>query len=411
MQNHLITLPNGLRVIHREIPHSRVIHCGFVIDAGSRDEANDEAGIAHFIEHMVFKGTARRKTFHILNYLESVGGDVNAYTTKEKTCLYATVTPEYLDRATELLTDITFFSTFPEKEIAKERQVISEEIDMYNDNPEEAILEDFELACYPNHALGSPIAGTRESVAGIGKHQMLDFIQRTYTAGRVIFSVVGKATPKQVERIAHKYLAGLTLPTGTSRTAPPPIYVPATHSKECPGTQAHKIIGGDACSFRDDRYVPVSVLSNYIGGPANNSLLNMDIRERHGLTYNIYSFFNPYTDAGLWGVYFGCEPANMGRISKLVDKELKKLRQQKIGTTRLHQIKRQMIGQLTIGAEGLMSRMLVQAKNQLDFGRDFELEELAAQVEAITESDLLDAANFMFDTKGLSEIVFMPEED
>lgn len=411
MLNHLITLPNGLRVIHREIPYSRVIHCGFVIDAGSRDEGPDEAGIAHFIEHMVFKGTERRKTFHILNYLESVGGDVNAYTTKEKTCLYATVTPEYLDRATELLTDITFFSTFPDKEIVKERQVISEEIDMYNDNPEEAILEDFELLCFPNHALGRPIAGTRESVAGIGKAQMLDFIQRTYTAGRVIFSVVGKATPKQVEKVAMKYLAGLTLPTGTTRTEAPPLYVKGQLQKDCPGTQAHKVIGGDACSFRDDRYVPVSVLSNYIGGPANNSLLNMDIRERHGLTYNIYSFFNPYTDSGLWGVYFGCEPNNVDRISKLVDKELKKLRQNRLGTTRLHQIKRQMIGQLTVGGEGLMSRMLVQAKNQLDFGRDFELEELAAQVEAITESDFLDAANFLFDPKGWSEIVFLPEED
>lgn len=409
MEIQVVNLPNGISIVHREIPHSRVVHCGFVIDAGSRDEGPEETGIAHFIEHMVFKGTQRRKTFHILNYLESVGGDVNAYTTKEKTCLYATVLPQYCGRAMELLADITFDSTFPKKEISKERKVISEEIDMYNDSPEDSILEDFEAIAYPDHSLGRPIAGTRESIAGIGREEILKFIERNYTAGRVVFSVVGKVSLVEIKKLAKKYLADLELPKSSVRKTRTPDFQAGSLEKKISGQQAHKVIGGDACSFSHDMYVPVSVLCNYLAGPANNSLLNLNIREKHGLTYNIYSFFNPFTDCGLWGIYFACEPANLNRISRMVDKELQKLKSTELGAVRLNQIKRQMIGQLTIGNEGLLSKMLVQAKNLLDFGRDYDLEELTRQVESVTAADLKAAANFLFRKEKMAEVVYLPE--
>ena len=396
-------------MVHIEIPYTRAVHCGVIINAGSRDEFENEIGMAHFIEHMIFKGTSNRKTFHILNYLESVGGDLNAYTTKEKTCLYASIPSEHFNRAADLLADITFNSTFPEKEILKEKQVISEEIDMYRDTPEEAIFEDFDYVTFPKHPLGHPILGTKETIESFDREGLKKFVNRNYAAEGIVFSVVGNVPFKKVVKTAEKLFGDRALPPLPPQAVPNDAYTIVKLTETIPTQQSHRLIGGLAYPLRKGRYVPFYLLNNYLGGPANNSLLSLNIREKYGLSYNIYSFYSAYSDAGSWGVYFGCEPKNTSRIDQLVRKELDHLRNTKIGSLRLNQIKKQMIGQMILGYEQPVSQMLAMGKNIIDFDNHYLLSELISQVEAVTAEAMLEAAQEIFHPGRLSVLSYLPE--
>ncbi|MEO0584436.1 MAG: pitrilysin family protein [Bacteroidota bacterium] len=265
MDTKIFELQNGLRVIYKHVPYTRTVHCGFIVDAGSRDDMQGEIGMAHFIEHMIFKGTVKRKTFHILNYLESVGGDVNAYTTKEKTCLYASLVSEYFDRATELLTDITFNSTFPEKEIVKEKQVISEEIDMYRNTPDEAIFEDFDEMIYPQHSLGFPILGTKKSIHQFTQNKVKDHLHRSFIKDHVVYSIVGNVSEKEVKKVIDKYLKPVQMPSGTRTRISPNGQMATDHVEEISSDQAHVLIGGRSYAMREELYVPFLVLNNLLG--------------------------------------------------------------------------------------------------------------------------------------------------
>lgn len=402
----LIELPNGIRVVHQYAPHTRAVHCGYIIDTGSRDDRKDQAGMAHFVEHMTFKGTAKRKMFHVLNYLDSVGGDVNAYTTREKTCLYASLMQEYFERAAELLTDITFSSAFPEKEIEKEKLVIADEIDMYRDSPDEAIIDDFDQMIFPDHGLGAQILGTKESIRSFDQASMRGYIQRHYTARRVVFSVAGNVTPERMERVIRRHLLPLSLPEGSlDRHAPEkPSFRErsvGTHTE-----QNHEVIGGRAYALRQGHYAAFSLLNNLLGGQAMNSRLNLNIRERYGLSYNIQSFYTPYIDAGIWGVYYSSDPANMERIRNLVYKELRKLWEQPLGPVALSQAKRQLIGQLTLSHEHLLNQMLGMAKDVLDFGQIIPFGQHIAEIEALTAPLLQEAAVEIFRDSPLSLITY-----
>ncbi len=403
----LIELPNGLRVIYQHIPYTRTVHCGYVINAGSRDDLRGQIGMAHFIEHMIFKGTARRKTFHILNYLESVGGDVNAYTTKEKTCLYASLMAEYFERATELLTDITFHSTFPPKEIDKEKQVIAEEIDMYRNTPDEAIFEDFDEMIFPEHSLGHPILGTKDSITQFTQEQVRSHLQRSLVTGEVVYSIVGNVSEKEVRRVIDKYLSPLELPNGhAERTAPGQSRI-IEMKQQLDQDQAHEIIGGRAYAVQDQHYVPFLVLNNLLGGPAMNTRLNLNIREKYGLTYTISSFYSPFLDSGIWGVYYACEKNNLLRVRRLVEKELKLLQNKPIGSMRLSQAKKQLMGQMILGYENLLNQMLGMAKDLLDFGEILPFEKLLSQIEAVTAEELQGVAQDLFPTDELSRITYL----
>ncbi|MEM9985202.1 MAG: pitrilysin family protein, partial [Bacteroidota bacterium] len=396
-----------LRVIHQYIPYTRTVHCGYVINAGSRDDLQGEMGMAHFIEHMIFKGTTRRKTFHVLNYLESVGGDVNAYTTKEKTCLYASMMAEYFDRATELLTDITFHSTFPEKEMVKEKQVIAEEIDMYRNTPDEAIFEDFDEMIFPEHSLGHPILGTKDSIASFTQAQLRAHQHRSLVAGQVVFSVVGNVSLREVERVVDKYLRPLQLADGHhQRTAPSQARI-MSFKQKVEQDQAHEIIGGRAYSMQDPHYVPFLLLNNLLGGPAMNSRLNLNIREKYGLTYNISSFFAPFLDTGLWGIYFACEKNNLTRIRRLVSKELRQMREKSLGTVRLSQAKKQLMGQMILGYENLLNQMLTNAKDLLDFDRIIPFAQLLEQIEKVTANEIQSVAQDLFQEESFSRITYL----
>lgn len=399
-------LKNGLRVVFKPIPYTRTVHCGYVINAGSRDDEGDEMGMAHFIEHMIFKGTHKRKTFHILNYLESVGGDVNAYTTKEKTCFYASLASEYLDRATELLTDITFHSIFPKNEVVKERQVISEEIDMYRESPDEAIFEDFDEMIFPEHHLGRPILGTKESIRTFEQEHLLRHIRSSFTQGNVVYAIVGNVTEKAVDKIIDKYLAPLELPTGSVKRVRPNGQQLPSKQVEITSGQAHEILGGRAYGLRKDLYTPFLLLNNLLGGPAMNSRLNLNIREKHGLTYSISTFYSPFFDSGIWGIYYACEPKNLDRIYRMVQKELKELAEKPLGSLKLNQAKKQLSGQMVLGYENLLTQMLSMAQDILDFDRIITFADYLEDIESVTAEQMRDAANEIFIANPLTRITY-----
>lgn len=406
MDTKIIELANGLRVLYKYVPYTRAVHCGYVINSGSRDDALEDAGIAHFIEHMIFKGTARRKTFHIVNYLESVGGDLNAYTTKEKTCLYASMVAEHFDRATELLTDIAFNSTFPHKEIVKEKQVIAEEIDMYRNAPDEAIFEDFDQLIFPEHSLGTPILGTKDSIQDFTQDKLIQHIRKSFTQGQIVFSIVGNVTEAMVRRVISKYLAPLELPGGLPIRRKPTVSNQLEQDVAITTNQAHEILGGWAYPLRQKNYVPFLLLNNILGGPAMNSRLSLNIREKYGLTYSISSFYAPYLDSGIWGIYYACENGNLNRVRKLVYREMKSLTDNQLGTVRLSQAKKQLAGQITLGYENLLTQMLGMAKDLLDFGDVLSFADYLEEIESVTAGQMMEAANEIFAKDAVSRLTY-----
>ena len=408
MEPEVIRLSNGILMVHLEQPYTRLVHCGVVINAGSRNESADEQGLAHFLEHMTFKGTEKRKTFHILNYLESVGGDLNAYTTKEKTCYYASLNADYFERAIDLLTDITFRSTYPSREVIKEKQVISEEIDMYRDAPDEAILEDFDKIVFPDHPLGNPILGTKDTISLFTREHLLTFTNRHYVPENVVLSVFGRVKRKKAIRIAEKYLGEINKPLSGQPTIETGSHMPQHLSINIPGQQAHQIIGGRAFPIRKELYYAFYLLNNYLGGPAMNSRLNLNIREKKGLTYNLYTFYNAFIDSGNWGVYFACEPGNLNRINGLIRKELNEMRAKPLGSMKLSQLKKQLLGQYMLSHENLLTRMLSSSKDILDFGKHLRIDEVSHVIDRISAAEVQEAARIVFDESKLSTITYKP---
>lgn len=405
----MFELPSGLRVLFRPITHTRLVHCAVVIDVGSRDEQPGQVGMAHFIEHMIFKGTRKRRAFHILSRIDSVGGELNAFTTKEKTVYHATVTRDHTSRATELLQDITFHSTFPAREIEKEKGVIAEEIDMYRDDPEEAIFEDFDGMVFPAHPLGFPITGGKEDIAQFGTGSLLDFFRNNYVPQRTVFAITGDLTPNQVKRLAERQFAELTANTDRpARVAPAPYQVQHL-TAEKPISQAHVVLGGRGYPLHHEHHIAASLLMNLLGGPSSNSRLNLNIRERYGLAYNVQTFYQPYVDSGLWGVYAGTESRNLGRVLRLVEGELTNLRSKPLSTAALAKAQKQFLGQLIIGQESPFAMLMAQAKDVLDFERVTPLDEVVRQVEALTAIQLQGVAQELFAPDQLSCLRFVPE--
>ena len=335
MEYKMHTLPNGIRVLHKEITTTKVAHCGFMLDIGSRDENESNQGIAHLWEHMAFKGTTKRKAFHILNRIDSVGGELNAYTTKEKIAFYASTLDRYYENAFELLTDITFDSIFPEKQIEKERSVILEEMSMYYDAPDDAIQDEFDKVIFPNHPLGMNILGTMESVKSFHRSDFTSFIKSHINTEKLVFCSVGNIPFKKVIRLANKYLKDIPSYNANKCRVPFNKYKPEISEVKRSLTQAHCAIGRDAYSFSSDKRLPFFMLTNILGGPGMISRLNLALREKYGFVYAIDATFQSYTDTGLFGIFFGTEPRQLKKSISLVYKELKKLREIPLGTLQL----------------------------------------------------------------------------
>jgi predicted Zn-dependent peptidase len=411
-EQNIITLSNGLRIVHRHVKHSEIIHCGFMINVGSRDETLENNGVAHFIEHTVFKGTEHRKSHHILRRIENVGGELNAYTTREKTSYYASCLKQYATRAVELLADITFGSIFPEKEIEKEKKVILEEIDMYDDSPEESIYDDFYTYIFRDHSLGYNILGTKQTVPAITRVSILDFIKAHYTADRMVFSIVGDINIKEVERLGKRFLENhdLLLVDGSSRILPPtePRF---SATKEKDFAQSHVIIGSRAYSRNDPKRYGLSLINNILGGAGMSARLNMEVREKHALVYNIGSHYSSYQDAGVFTIYFAADEKNIRKCQDIVSRELKKMRDQKLTENQLKQAKLQLLGQMAQIVENNGVHMQHQARTVLDYGYVLGFKDFMREIENITASEILDICNKVFDPSNISTLIYQQEKD
>lgn len=402
------TLSNGIRLVHKQVTTTRIVHCGFVLDIGSRDELPDNQGIAHFWEHMAFKGTKKRKAFHIINRLEAVGGELNAYTTKEKIAFYASVLEDHFEKAFDLLTDITFDSVFPENQIEKERNVILEEMAMYYDAPDDAIQDEFDEVVFTGHPLGRNILGTEDSVRSFHRNDFKEFIRKNINTGRIVFASVGNVSFKKVKRLADKYLQDVPELSAQKSRLPFAGYAPKQVEIRRNLTQAHCAIGRDAYPLDHDKRLSFFMLVNLLGGPGMNSRLNLALREKHGFVYAIDAHYMPFIDTGLFGIFFGTEPNQLERSIRLVHKELRKLMDTPLGTLQLHHAKEQLLGQLAMAEENNAGLMLGMGKSLLDLERIENLEQIAQKIKRITSVELKQVANEMFDPNVLSRLTFIP---
>jgi predicted Zn-dependent peptidase len=406
---HIHEYPNGIRLLHKQVLHTKIAHCGFLLDIGSRDEQAHQQGLAHFWEHMAFKGTTKRKSFHILNRLESVGGELNAYTTKEKICFYATLLSAHFERAFELLTDLTFHSIFPARELEKERGVILEEMSMYQDAPEDAIIDDFDEVVFGTHPLGVNILGTRESVSSFQSEDFHTFYHENVRTDRLVFSSVSNLPFKEVKRLADKFLAPLPARLGPRPRLAVGSYQRKDKVEKRPISQAHCLMGGPAYALTDPRRIPFFMLNNILGGPGMNSRLNLAVREKYGLVYTIDSSYSPYTDTGLFGIYFGTEAKQVKRTIGLVQKELKLLREKELTTTQLHIAKNQLMGQLAMSEESNSGLMQLLGKSTLDLGHVEPLTNIFERINNVTAAELRNMANEVLTEAHLSVLQYLPE--
>lgn len=400
------TLENGIRVIHQPVSNSKIVHCGFALDIGSRDEKPHQVGIAHFWEHMAFKGTKKRKTFHILNRLDSVGGELNAYTTKEKIFFHASVLEQYLDKAMDLLVDITFQSIFPEKQIEKERQVILEEMAMYKDSPEDDIQDQFDEVIFSGHPLGNNILGTEESLKSFTRQHFLEFLEENLDTERTVFSIVGDISEKKLERYVKKYLEPIDHHKRKRERIPFELYQPNTLNFNKEISQSQCAIGATAYPIHHPKRLAFFMLVNILGGPGMNSRLNMALREKHGFVYAIDAGYHPFTDTALFSIFFGTDPGQLPKSIKLVKKELKKLQDKPLGSLQLHVAKQQLMGQLAMAEENNMSYMLMMGRSLLDKDKIESLDELFEQIKRVSAKDLQDTAHEIFADERLSILTY-----
>lgn len=409
MDHEIFTLKNGIRILFKP-SISPISHCCLIINAGARDEKPGEPGLAHFIEHLLFKGTSKRNTNQILNRLEVVGADLNAYTTKEYTCLHASFLNEYLERSIDLLQDIAFYSSFHESEMEKEKGVIIDEILSYEDQPEEAIADDFENILFEDHTLGENILGTKESVHNIKRKDILDFIDQTYNTSEIVFAITGNYTSSKILKLAEKYFEIIKENKNQKKRVVPIKNTTKEIEILKPINQTHCIIGNQAYSFYDDRKYGLLLLNNLLGGNGMSSILNLEIREKHGIAYTIESNYSAFSDTGIFSVYFGTDEEKAPKALKLIHKEMRKLREHKLGQIKLHQAKQKFTGQIALSEENRMGVLISMAKSLLDFNKIDSLEEVFAKLNAVTAEELITIANEIFDPKALNMLVFNPEE-
>jgi predicted Zn-dependent peptidase len=408
MQPHHDSLGNGLRFVHQQID-TPVGHCALVIHAGTRDEPEASHGLAHLTEHAIFKGTSRRKAHHILSRLDAVGGELNAYTTKEETVIHASFPAEYLDRAIELMADMAFNSVFPPAEIEKEKSVIIDEIASYQDDPADQIFDDFEDDLFRGDALGRNILGTESAIARMNSTDIKNFVSDFYIPSNMVFSSAGPYTTAKIKKLLERYI------TGETHQASVPLRNATLMDDHFrirrlkPVSQAHCIVGSIAYSLYDSRRVEAAMLNNLLAGPPMNTILGMEIREKRGIAYNIESSFTPYTDTGSFMVYFGTTTKNVEKTIAIIYKEFQKLIQRPLSQRQLHMLKRQICGLLLMGAENNQSVMLSNARSLLHFNRIESMEEIMAKIEYITPIQLQNVAADFLQPDRQSELVYLSE--
>lgn len=402
------TLANGLRIIH--LPSAQpVVYCGYAVGAGTRDEElGREEGMAHFCEHITFKGTERRSSMKILGHLESVGGDLNAFTNKEETVYHAAVLKDNIGRAVDLLTDIVFHSTYPQAEIDKEVEVIVDEIESYNDSPAELVYDIFENAVFSGHPLGHNILGTAEKLRRYTTADALRFTRRYYRPANSVFFAYGDVDFARLVRLlerANTVTADEACCDCKQSAATLPPYV-AQHIEHHMDTHlAHVMVGTRAYDVHDERRIALYLLNNILGGPGMTARLNVSLRERNALVYTVESMAQSYSDTGLWAVYFGCDPKNVNRCLRLIRRELDKVMQRPLSDAQLRAAKRQIRGQIGIACDSRESFALDFAKSYLHYGWKKDVTALCERIDALTAADLQRVAQDLFAEERLTSLV------
>ncbi len=409
MDYQVYQLQNGIRVLHKPSP-SNISHACIIINAGSRDENPSKDGLAHFIEHLLFKQTERRNTNQILNRLELVGADLNAYTTKEYTCIHASFLKPHLERSLDLFEDIVFHSVFPEEEMKKEKEVILDEISSYQDQPDEAINDDFEDLLFEGHPLGRNILGTPTTVQGFVKKDIVDFHKANYRTDEIIVGICGDYDFKKIIRITEKLFSKIQANLPERKREKTGVYSAKNLVFNKPINQSHCVIGNRSYSMHHKHKTAFLLLNNLLGGIGMSSRLNLEIREKYGIAYTIESNYTPMSDTGIFSIYFGTDTEKTEKALKLLEKELRKLRDQKLGPVQLKQAKDKFIGQIALGEENRMGLLISMSKSLLDYDRVDTLEEVFDKINAVTDSQVLEIANEMFDPKELSSMIFNPKE-
>ena len=431
MKYNTYTLDNGLRIIH--LPSdSKVVYCGYQINAGTRNEEPGEEGLAHFCEHVTFKGTERRKAWHILNCLESVGGDLNAYTNKEGTVYYSAILKEHIARAVDLLTDIVFHSVYPQAEIDKEVEVICDEIESYNDSPAELIYDEFENIIFKGSPLGHNILGTAEQVRSFKTEDALRFTRKLYRPDNAIFFAYGDIDFKKLVRLLKKSFLSEERRVKSEETTfgdrrESQFNSPETqaqfniqhstfntqHSFEGQTIvmqknthQAHVMIGTRAYDVNDSRRMPLYLLNNMLGGPGMNAKLNLALREHNGLVYTVESTMVAYGDTGIWSIYFGCDEHDVKRCLRLVRKELDKFMQKPLSEAQLKAAKKQIKGQVGVACDNRENFALDFGKSFLHYGWEKNVDRLYKQVDEITAEQIQAVAQELFDKDRLTTLIF-----
>ena len=431
MKYNTYTLDNGLRIIH--LPSdSKVVYCGYQINAGTRNEEPGEEGLAHFCEHVTFKGTERRKAWHILNCLESVGGDLNAYTNKEGTVYYSAILKEHIARAVDLLTDIVFHSVYPQAEIDKEVEVICDEIESYNDSPAELIYDEFENIIFKGSPLGHNILGTAEQVRSFKTEDALRFTRKLYRPDNAIFFAYGDIDFKKLVRLLKKSFLSEERRVKSEETTFGDRRERQFNSPEAQAQfniqhstfntqhsfegqtivmqknthQAHVMIGTRAYDVNDDRRMPLYLLNNMLGGPGMNAKLNLALREHNGLVYTVESTMVAYGDTGIWSIYFGCDEHDVKRCLRLVRKELDKFMQKPLSEAQLKAAKKQIKGQVGVACDNRENFALDFGKSFLHYGWEKNVDRLYEQVDEITAEQIQAVAQELFDKDRLTTLIF-----
>lgn len=399
------TLSNGIRLVHKPVD-SIVAHAGLFINTGSRDETEQEHGMAHLIEHMLFKGTEKRKSFHILSRMENVGGEINAYTTKEETVIYCTFFNEYYGRALELISDIAFHSSFPEHELKKEKEIILDEINSYKDSPSELIFDEFEELLFDGNPLSRNILGDEIKIKTFKSDQLQSFITRNYVTGQMVISSVGRIEFSKLIRLFEMYFGSIDCKKTNERTTIKYRYKPVMKTIHRHTYQAHCIIGNVAYDIKDDRRLSLALLNNVLGGPGLNSRLNLALRERRGFAYTIDSVYTPYADTGDLTIYFGTDKLLVEKCIMIILKELRTICTKPLSQSQLIKAKRQIMGQAAISAEIHENYMLSMGKSYMIFNKVEDLEETGKKLDAITDRQLLEVANEVLDPEKLSYLIY-----
>ncbi|SOD20304.1 M16 family metallopeptidase [Pedobacter xixiisoli] len=407
MEYNVHTLKNGIRILHVPVA-SAISHACILINAGSRDEEDAQMGLAHFIEHLIFKRTEKRNTSQILNRLESVGADLNAYTTKEYTCVHASFLHPYLDRTLELFNDIVFHSTFPEEEMEKEKGVVLDEIASYLDQPEEAINDDFEDILFRGHSFGRNILGTPDTVSDLSKKNIQSFIKNNYKTDQIVVAVVGNYSLNKLVKIGERHFSEVPENTGLINRIVP-IVNPSLHEiRDKQIAQSHCMMGTQTYSLHHPHKTGLLLLNNFFGGNGMSSILNLQLREKYGIAYTIESAYSPLSDTGIFAIYFGTDKEKTEKATKLIQKEMNKLKQKPLTEVQLHKAKNKFIGQIALGEENRIGLIIAMAKSLLDYNQIDSLNTVFDKIRQVSVSEMSEIINDVFDESKWTSLLFNP---